>query len=407
MTDIAPLTIHETLSTWLQADGMPILCDLKKSQGSYLHDVRSGKDYLDMSSFYGGRPLGFNHPKLLDPTFVLRLEKIALKQPQHGDVDATEYASFVQTLGTVALGNDFSQVFVMEGGSLALEHALKTAIDWKHHNNKKGSHIIAFKEAFHGSTAHVLSHVTNPKKHFPFDEKALAETMALEHVALTEIDEIFNLHPHEVAAIIIEPIQCAGGDNYFRSEFFQKLRAIANERECLLIFDEVQTGFGATGHWWAWQWLDVKPDIMLFGKKAGVCGFAASQRLDEAGSTFSNVADMVRCERVMQIVLEEKLLDNATTMGRYLQKLLLELSHTRSDVSNVRGIGVLAAFDMTTTAVRDQLLKACFEQELIVLPCGLKSICMRPTLDVNADAVGRAVAQLEAALRQTTTKRCS
>jgi L-lysine 6-transaminase len=440
MNSVTPANVHEVLGKWLLADGMPLVCDLAKSKGAYLHDSRSGKDFLDFFSFFAARPLSFNHPRLAEPQFIETLGRLALHKPSNCDLYTVEYARFVQTFATTALGGEFAHVFFIEGGSPAVENALKAALDWKHRKNlaagrgEKGTEIISFERAFHGRTGYSISitdshdkrkqqffpripwsRVTSPKMHFPFNEAARQETEALEAQALKEIDALFAAREDEIAAIIIEPIQCEGGDNYFRSEFLRTLRRIADERECLLIFDEVQTGFCATGKWWDWQNHGVKPDLMTFGKKTSVCGFAATARLDDVegvfkvpsriSSTFEgNLVDMVRCERVIQIVVEEKLLDNVNTIGRYLQKVLLELQAAHSEVTNVRGRGLMAAFDMPSHEDRDRVIKACFEEELLVIPCGTRSVRMRPALDINADAVGRAAAQLEAGLRRAFNK---
>ncbi len=436
MSGVTPANAHEVLNRWVLADGFPFVLDLEKSQGSYLHDSRTGKDYLDFFGFFAARPLGFNHPKLVDPEFVQRLGKLALHKPSNCDAYTVEYARFVDTFSRVALGGEFAHVFFIEGGAPAVENALKAAIDWKHRKNakagrgEKGSTIVSFKQGFHGRTGYAISitdshdqrklqyfpkfdwpRVTNPKMRFPFDDQARAEVEALERQSLQELEALFAQRKDDIAAIIIEPIQGEGGDNYFRSEFLRALRQLCDERECLLIFDEIQTGFGGTGKWWDWQHHGVKPDLMVFGKKTQVCGFAAAARIDEVDSVFKiasrisstfegNLVDMMRCERVIDIIVQDKLLDNAVTMGSFLQRLLGDLSREHGQVSNVRGRGLWAAFDLPTPEERDRLVRTCFEEELIVLPCGTRTVRMRPALDVGADAVGRAAAQLEAGLRR-------
>jgi L-lysine 6-transaminase len=153
----------------------------------------------------------------------------------------------------------------------------------------------------------------------------------------------------------------------------------------------------------------VKPDIMVFGKKTQVCGIAISERVNEVDSCFvvpsrisstfeGNLVDMVRCQRVIEIIEEDDLLANAVMIGEYLQKLLNDMPEVIPEVSNVRGRGLWAAFDLPSQEDRDKVIKACFEEYLIVLPCGEKTIRMRPSLDVKADAIGRGIAQLEAGI---------
>ncbi len=437
MSVVTPTNVHEVLSRWTLADGLPLVCDLKKSQGPYLHDSKTGKDYLDFFSFFASRPLGYNHPKLSDPAFLERLARAALHKPSNCDVYTVEYASFCDAFGRVALGGEFRYLFFIEGGSPAVENALKAAWDWKHRKNadqgrgdELGNVVVSFKQAFHGRTGYAIGltdtadkrklqyypmfswpRVTNPKMRFPFDAEAKQEVQGLEEQALGELAALFDQHGHDIAAIIIEPIQGEGGDNYFRSEFLQALRKVCDEREALLIFDEVQSGFATTGKWWDYQHHGVKPDLLVFGKKTQVCGFAADARLDEVENVFrvpsrisstfeGNVVDMVRCQRIIEIIVEDKLLDNAVTMGAYLQKLLLEEAASYDVLTNVRGRGLWAAFDLPSPEVRDRLIQACFAEQLLLLPCGSKSVRMRPALDVGGDAIGRAGAQLEAGLRR-------
>ncbi len=429
-------SVHETLGKWLLADGMSVVFDGEKSRGQYLHDAKTGKDYLDFFGFFAARALAYNHPKLKEPDFVERMAIAATHKQSNCDLYSTNYASFVDSFATKALGGHFKHAFFIEGGSPANENALKTAFDWKVRKNlaagrgEKGKQILHFRQAFHGRTGYALSitdsydprktmyfplwpwpRVTNPKMRFPFDKAAEADTLAAEKQSLKEIDEAFDKNPHDIAAIIIEPIQSEGGDNYFRSEFLRALRKVCDERECLLIFDEVQTGMGITGSWWDWQNHDVKPDLLTWGKKAQVCGFAATERIDEVDSVFKvasrisstfegNIVDMVRCQRIIEVIESDGLLDNARSMGKYQQKLLTELAASFPEISNVRGRGLLAAFDLPSTQERDKVVRSAFEEMLLILPCGTKSIRMRPALDVGADAIARCIAQLEAGFRR-------
>ncbi len=436
MTKIAPSLVHESLGRWILASGMEVVADLDKSHGPYLHDAKSGKDYLDMFTFFGSRPLIYNHPRLTDPDFIEKLGKISVQKPSNCDIYTPEYAEFIDVFGREALNNEFAHIFVIEGGSPAVENSLKAAFDWKAHKNieagrgEKELRILHFKQCFHGRTGYSLSltdsydirktqyfpkfdwpRVSNPHMKFPFDEAAQKDVEEREALSLAEIALAFDKYPNEIAGMIIEPIQGEGGDNYFRSEFLAELRKIADEREALLIFDEVQTGFATTGSWWDWQNHGVQPDLMVFGKKTGVCGFAATSRIDEIDGVFKvssrisstfegNLVDMVRTTRVIEVIKEENLLQNAKTMGAYSLQVLSDLENTFEQLSAVRGRGLWSAFDLPSQAERDQLLQAIFKEEMIALPSGTHSIRLRPTLDVSADALGRAAAQIDAALRR-------
>ena len=167
----------------------------------------------------------------------------------------------------------------------------------------------------------------------------------------------------EVAAIIIEPIQGEGGDNHFPEEFFTNLRRIADERDSLLIFDEVQTGMGLTGKMWAYEYFNVVPDMMCFGKKTQVCGFCSTKRIDEIqdnvfntsgriNSTWGgNIVDMVRFLYIIDEIEKHNLVQNSYDIGRHLLWGL----RTLPIIDNTRGRGLMIAFDLPSRTLRDEM----------------------------------------------------
>lgn len=432
----SPTRVHaaiEPLDPGVPARDSRVVCDFEKSRDAYLHDALTGKEYLDFCSFYGARPLGFNHPRLRDTGFIERLGRIALPQPVDEDTVAAEYVDFVDMFVTVTLQGRFSQVVNVDGRTAAVDCALRAAMLWKRHHNQKagrneeGNQVVCFQQAFHGDSGAALAlsdpmnerptssagpdarwpRVTNPKMSHPFEERERTEVEALEQASLREIEDAFDRNPHDIAAIIIEPIQGEGGDNYFRSEFLAALRRVCDQRQALLIFDEVDTGLGSTGAWWDWQLHDVQPDILIFGKKTQVYGYATSTRLDAAPppprlhltSRETRIA-MVRGQRVVEVIRDEDLIGHAATLGKYLQKLLCELADVHSEMQRVRGRGLWAAFDLPTPGDRDRFVDACFKEQLLVMPVGRFGVGLRPALDIGADAIGRCAAQLEAGLRR-------
>ena len=184
---------------------------------------------------------------------------------------------------------------------------------------------------------------------------------------------------------------------------------MADEHEALLIFDEIQTGFGLTGSWWAYQGLGVKPDVVCFGKKFQVCGFLASDRIDDVDNVFrvpsrisstfeGNLVDMVRCQRVLEVVEQDGLLDHVKAEGAWLLEQLHGLASRHAGVTAPRGRGLMAAFDLADTATRNGVLKRCFAEGLIILGCGDRSVRFRPSLDVSRDDLAEALAIVERCL---------
>jgi L-lysine 6-transaminase len=432
---VQPQDVHAVLGGSILADGYPFVYDLEASKGSWLVDAASGERWLDFSSGYASTALSPNHPAFFDPAFERRLLAVARHKPANSDRYTTYLAEFVETLATTVIPETHPHLFFIEGGAGAVENALKAAFDWKVRKNlaagrgERGSQVIHFKNAFHGRLGYSLS-VTNthdPRKYmyFPkfdwprFDAPALRfpvtaavtrEVAAAEQRVLEEIAAYLEQHAVDVAAILIEPIQGEGGDNHFRREFLQGLRDLADRHEALLIYDEVQTGAGLTGSWWYFQQLGVEPDIFAFAKKLQTGGIAANRRIDEVpnnvfvessriNSTWGgNLTDMVRAQRIIETVVAEDLLTNARVMGERLRAGIRELEAELA-ISNVRGSGLMIAFDLPDPAMRDAARKAAFGDHLLLLASGERSLRLRPFLDVDTEAVEEFFPRISAALR--------
>jgi len=232
----------------------------------------------------------------------------------------------------------------------------------------------------------------------------LKNVMRNEEVSISEIKSAIKDNPNDIAAIIIEPIQGEGGDNFFRNEFFNSLRHIADENNILLIFDEVQTGIGITGKMWAHEHYDARPDIICFAKKTQVGGILASKRIDEVrenvfsessriNSTFGgNLVDMTRFKIILEIIEEEDLLLNSQKIGRYLLENLLKLQDDfPAYITNARGLGLWAAFDLPSMTERDDLWEEMMKNKLLILSSGDKSIRFRPHLNVGKKEIDHAL----------------
>ncbi|MFQ6046877.1 MAG: L-lysine 6-transaminase [Gemmatimonadales bacterium] len=412
-------------------DGFHIVIDLEKSHGAVMVDALEGKEYLDCYSCFSTLPIGYNHPKMEDPVFRKALLAAALSNPANSDVYSCEYAAFVKAFRAHAAPPEFLHLFFVAGGAVAVANAMKAAFDWKAKLNRSrgieggGDKILHFRDAFHGRTGYALSvtntdptktadfpkftwpRISSPAIRFPLDEAAVRTA---EDRAAQEIEEAFARDPSGIAAILIEPIQGEGGDNHFRSEFLQRLRDYADRFDALLIFDEVQTGFGATGSMWAFQQLGVTPDIVAFGKKSQVCGIMSTARIDEVkdnvfrvssriNSTWGgNLVDMVRCTRYLEIMAEDGLVENAAKVGRVFLEGLQALECDLEQVTNARGRGFMLAFDLPDRETRDRVRLSCWEQGLACLPCGSKSIRFRPPLIFSESDVEQALGILREVL---------
>lgn len=434
---ILPTEVHSTLSRHMLVDGFDLVVDLKRSQGARLYDSRYNKRYLDFFTFFASGSVGMNHPKLTEQEFLQKLGAVAVNKPSNSDAYTVEMAEFVETFVRVAMPEYLPYVFFVDGGALAVENALKTAFDWKVRKNftkgyteERGWQVIHFRRAFHGRSGYTLSmtntdptktnyypkfkwpRVLNPSIHFPLNARNLADVKKDEALAIQQIKHAIVSNPDDIAALIIEPIQGEGGDNHFRKEFFEELRTICDESEILLIFDEVQTGVGITGKMWAHEHF-VKPDLMTFGKKTQICGFMSSARIDDVmenvfhkssriNSTFGgNLVDMVRFTRVLEIIQEENLVENARVVGEYLLKQIEQLEKEFPElVSNARGRGLLCALDLDTAQNRDQLKSKTYEEGVILIGCGDRSIRFRPPLNLTVAEVDEGIGIIRKALKE-------
>ncbi|QXD15931.1 L-lysine 6-transaminase [Rhodocaloribacter litoris] len=445
---ITPQEVQDIFMAHLNARGMmPLVLDMKRSRGVELYDQLSGRRLLDFFGFYASSALGMNHPKLAsDAAFMERLTEAALNKITNSDVRTVHMARFLKTFYRVAMPAPFKYAFFIEGGALAVENALKAAFDWKVRKNfekgyrrEVGHQVLHFDQAFHGRSGYTLSltntadprktmyfprfdwpRVLNPKVTFPV-EAHLEEIEKREQLALRQAKHYFYTRRDEIACIIIEPIQGEGGDNHFRPVFLQALKDLALENDALLIFDEVQTGIGITGSFWAYQGLGVEPDLISFGKKTQVCGILAGPRIDEVednvfhvgsriNSTWGgNLVDMVRFDRILEVIEEDDLVGHAATAGAHLLARLHELAGASPVVTNVRGRGLMCAFDLPTPEFRNRVLQHCYEQGVIILGCGTQSIRFRPPLtiteaeiDQGVELLGRAIRAVEKAYRPHT-----
>jgi L-lysine 6-transaminase len=432
---VSPQEVRDILARHLLVDGYHLVQDIAKSHGVWLHDAVRGRDMLDLYGHFSTNPIGFNHPKMANPEFERRILPPALNKPANSDVYTTYMAEFVETFARTLPPAFRRHLFFVEGGAMAVENALKVAFDWKVRKNlaagrgEKGSQVIHFRQAFHGRSGYTLSltntadprktqyfpkfswpRIVNPKLRFPLDEQGIAETIRLEAQAVVEIETAVAANPHDVACLIIEPIQGEGGDNHFRPEFLSKLRALADEHEFLLVFDEVQTGFGTTGSWWAFEQLGVEPDVFAFAKKTQVCGIAAGPRIDDVDSVFKissrinstwggNLVDMVRCQRVIEVIEEDRLLENAARVGAHMLAGMRRLETIfAGKVTGARGRGLFVAFDLPDTDTRNKTLRALNEADVIGLASGDRAVRMRPPLVISAEEADEGLRRTERAL---------
>ena len=432
---VSPSRVNETLRKHILADGFDLTFDMEKSNGVHIHDSKHSRTLLDFFTCFASVPLGYNHPKMVnDEEFKKNLMLAAMTNPSNSDIYTTQYAQFVETFSRVGIPEYLPHAFFIAGGSLAIENGLKVAMDWKvqknyekGHTKEKGFKVIHFEKAFHGRSGYTLSltntlpdktkwfakfdwpRVSTPAIKFPFTNEGYEDLKRREALSIAQIKQAFADNKDDICAIIIEPIQSEGGDNHFRQEFLEQLRALSDENDCFLIYDEVQTGVGLTGKFWAHEHFgeNARPDILAFGKKMQVCGILAGKKVDEIETNVFNVpsrinstwggnlVDMVRSTRILEIIEEDSLIDNAAITGNYLQERLRKLAETQDVISNVRGRGLMTAFDFPNKSMRDKFIANGMEKNVMFLGCGERTIRFRPALIMNEEHIDNGLEVLE------------
>ncbi|MFQ5653819.1 MAG: L-lysine 6-transaminase [Planctomycetota bacterium] len=437
MMKTPPSEVHDALRRSMLVDGLPLVFDPEGCRGSRLRDGASGREFIDFFGFFASLPVGFNHPHLTDREWVSHLGRWAVHKPSNSDVYSAPFADFVRIFEEVALPAEMKHLFFISGGALAVENALKVAFDWKTRRNRAqgidrdGDRVIHLRDAFHGRSGYTLSltntdpvktdlfpkfdwpRVLNPWCAFPLEGENLDRTIERERESLAAIEGILREDAQSVACILLEPIQCEGGDHHFRGEYLQGLRKLAEEHDVLLVFDEVQTGLGITGEMWCYQHFGTAPDLLAFGKKTQVCGVMAGARIDEVkenvfavssriNSTWGgNLVDMIRATRILEIYRDEDILGNARARGEQLRTGLARLAADfPGRIEMVRGRGLLVAFDTQNTADRDRLIADAFERGLLLLSCGPRSVRFRPVLDIDEGTIEEGLALLEQVLQR-------
>jgi|TARA_B100001971_G_scaffold210071_1_gene234815 L-lysine 6-transaminase len=407
-------------------DSFPIVWNVQKSHNSFLYSNEDEK-FLDFHGGFGSNPIGWNHPKLLKHFKDNIDTHIFINKLANCDFYTQEYLDFINKFKNQVIPETYPYCFFIDGGALSVENALKIAMDWKCQKNgdKNEELLIAhFQKAFHGRSGYTMS-LTNTEQHkiknftkFNWPRFLSSPKWGLsdenqkvyDDFAIDEIEKYMKDNKKQVAGMIIEPVQCEGGDRHFTKYFLQNLQRICNQNDILFIVDEVQTGFYTTGKPWCFQHYDLEPDLVSFGKKTQQCGVFGGKRLDELeshcfntsgrlGSTWGgNHIDMIRSSKIIDIIKEDNLEVNAIERGnQWLNNMKMIKSN---EIDNIRNIGLLMSFDMKTTKIRNKFLDILKKNKLLCLGAGDKTIRMRPNLAVSSEEIEECIKKTKISLQE-------
>jgi len=314
--------------------------DLRKAKGAVLTDVE-GKDYLD---FYGGHgviSIGHGHPKYIK-AIENQLHQIAFYT---NVIQNSLQVELAKKLGQLS-GYDDYNLFLANSGAEAVENALKVA------SFKTGkSKIIAFNSAFHGRCSGSIAITDNPSIQSRFNQYHKVAFIALND--FEALEEEFK--DNDVAAIIIEGIQGVGGVYEASPEFLANVRELCTNKGAIMIMDEIQSGYGRTGKFFAHQFAEIKPDLITVAKGMGngfpISGVLIAPYIEAKkgmlGTTFGgNHLACAAAIAVLDVIKEEKLIENAVQIGQYLKNELSKFSF----VKEVRGRGLMIGVEMDNAA---------------------------------------------------------
>jgi predicted acetylornithine/succinylornithine family transaminase len=361
-----------------------------KGQGLKLWDEK-GKEYLDFLSGIGVNGLGHCHPAIVEA-----ITKQAATLIETSNLYYTEPQ--VRLAKKLAEISGFDKVFFCNSGTEANEAALKIARKAGKKTSPDKSGIIALNGAFHGRTFGSLSATAQGKYQDPF-RPLLPGFTYVDPEDTTGLQLAVNKN---TCAIIMEVIQGEGGIHPLSTEFLQLARSLADEFRAILIFDEVQCGFGRTGHWWAFEGAGVKPDVFTSAKALGggfpigACiarGDAADVFTpgDHASTYGGNPLGASASLAAIETIENEHLLDNAKEMGEYLRKKLQDV--LGSCIKEIRGQGLMVGIELSKPIARGVLMSA-LEEGLIINAIGDSVIRMLPPFIVSKDDIDKAISIL-------------
>ena len=385
----------------LQTYGRPEFV-LERGNGMYLFDMDDNR-YLDFVSGLAVNAFGYRNRDILKA-----IEEQAAQLMHCSNLFHTIPST---NLAKVLVASTFAdRAFFCNSGTEAWEASLKFCRKWGNTTlgkGKKKNHFVSMKDSFHGRTYGSVSTTGQPKYHQGFEP-------ILPGVDFAEFNDLASVEAalkDETCAILVEPIQAEGGIHVATQEFLDGLRSLCDEREMLLVFDEVQVGLGRTGSLWAYQQYGVEPDVMTLAKALGgglpIGVSLMRQKVADAvkpgdhAATFG--ANPVACAvalSVLEKLMREGFLESVTEKGAHLRARLDKLQQRWPDqIAEIRGRGLIAGAVMSARPPAD-ILAAFRERDILVAPCATDVVRFLPPLIVEQDQIDEVVDVFDEILRQ-------
>ncbi len=389
--------VEERAATVLMSTYVPQPVAIRAGRGCFLTDV-DGREYLDLVGGIAVNVLGHAHPAVLGAITeqagrVVHLSNLYFSEPQ---LDAAE------RLVATAFP---SRAFFCNSGAEAVETAIKIARKWGKLQKGGASTIICARGAFHGRTLGALAATANRHYREPFEP--LPRGFA--HVAYDDVAAVEDAIDERTVAVLMEPIEGQSGVLPMRDETLRGLRELCDRHDLLLILDEIQSGMGRTGRWWAHQHAGIVPDVMAVAKGLGgglpIGAVLAGPRADifepgDHGSTFGGGPLVTAvAAAVLEAIRSEGLVENAARVGDHLRRGLLRLGERGAPVAEVRGRGLMLGV-VLTEPVAHRVVEAALDLGLLLNATGASALRIIPPLVLTEAQAGDALDRLAAAFEK-------
>jgi 4-aminobutyrate aminotransferase/(S)-3-amino-2-methylpropionate transaminase len=419
------------MSTVQECSSVVMAADYDNSLGNYLVDA-DGNRFLDCFGQISSLPLGYNHPDMLRAMQSEAAAKMMCQRPALGVMPPKDWPERLQHIVERIAPRGCNNFVTMLCGSSSIENAFKQAMI-RYEVNRRGSSahtsedmassmlnaspgcsqttILSFDGAFHGRTFGALSATRSkpihkldvaafdwpvapfPKLKYPLGPNAQANALE-EQRCLEAVDQILDHQKtigRDVAGVVVEPVQAEGGDNHASHSFFRKLRRLCTKHGAAFIVDEVQTGGGATGRFWAHEHWELpqgeEPDFVTFSKKLQTGGYFHKESMrPDAGYRIFNTwmgepVKLLQLQTILHVMERDSLIDVVNRAGKTLQDglSLIAAAHPQL-VQNDRGVGTFCAIDGHDAATRDKIIGGLRMKGVWVGGCGDRTIRLRPAL---------------------------
>lgn len=370
---------------------------LDKGDGVYLYDT-DGKKYLDFCAGIAVFALGYHNEEYND-ALKGQIDKLIHTSNYYYNVPAIEAAKKLKEV------SGMDRVFFTNSGAEAIEGAIKTARKYAYLKDGRTDHeIIAMEHSFHGRTMGALAVTGNPKYREPF-EPLIGN---IRFAQLNDLESVKKQLTDKTCAILLETVQGEGGVFPATEEFLKGVRALCDERDILLILDEIQCGMGRTGYMFAWQKYGVKPDVMTTAKALG-CGvpvgaFLMTEKVGQNsltagdhGTTYGgNPLACAAVEKVLDLFEKDHIIENVREVAPYLEKRLDELKEKHSCITERRGAGLMQGLVFESPV--GEIINKALEKGLILINAGSNIIRFVPPLVITRENVDEMISILDSCL---------